>query len=547
MTGARPLIIAWLLLLTAALTIGGLAIHLLRIQDQNLAVAATESQRQRLATAAESIGLAVIEARDTLSESLLALPADNLIDTLETWRLDNPLVRNVFVWQSGSGLLFPDPQKPTRDEEQAFVQRYFELFAGRADWSTPPPDEPTASGQVQARRELRDLAKSVAAEVASAPAMPAATGWLPWFWGDGLHLLVWADQPGGKRCGLEIEMAALLARLVTALPEPYEAHETLALLDDQGQAVHQRGAADLSNRQAMTMAVPIGSALPHWQLALYNDAEARPATQGVLLLGGLLTLVLVVAILLGGSLLLWQARRSLRDARRKTGFVANVSHELKTPLTTIRMYSEMLEEQTDIEPERRMRYLGIIGSESRRLTRLVNNLLDFSRLEQGRKQYHLQPVDLNALLERTLAGQSVPLAAHDMTLQLALPQPAIHCHTDGDAVEQVLLNLVDNAIKYAQEGKELAVTLTAEAEGVAIHVDDHGPGVPAGHAGKIFDMFHRVDASLTSHKPGTGLGLSIARQLLLDLGGDLTFQPRPGGGSRFTIRLPLSKGAGDNR
>lgn len=538
MTGARPLIIAWLLLLTAALSIGGLAIHLLRGQEQNLAIAAVEARRQGLAASAESISLAVTEARDTLVATLQTLPADSLIDTLETWRLDNPLVRNVFVWQPGRGLLHPDPLHPTRDEEKAFLQRYAELFSGQAGWSTPAADDPAASGQTRARRELRDLAKSLSAEVASVPVPTGATGWLPWFWGDGLHLLVWADQPDGRRCGLEIEMAALLSRLVTALPEPYESSETLALLDDHGRAVHQRGTADLSTRPVTAMAIPIGAALPHWQIALYQSVDAQPATQGVFVLGGLLTLVLVVAILLGGSLLLWQARRSLRDARRKSGFVANVSHELKTPLTTIRMYSEMLEEQAEIEPERQRRYLGIIGSEARRLTRLVNNLLDFSRLEQGHKQYHLQPLDLSQLVERTLAGQAVLLEAHEIQLQLTLPQTPVRCYTDSDAIEQALLNLVDNAVKYAAEGKALAVNMTRSERNIEIHIDDRGPGIPASHASQIFEMFHRVDNSLTSRKQGAGLGLSIARQLLRDLGGDLTYSPVDGGGSRFTLRLP---------
>jgi len=546
MTGARPLIIAWLLLLTAALAIGGLAIHLLRGQEQSLAVAAAETRRQSLAASAESISLAVAEARDTLAVTLQTLPADNLIDTLETWRLDNPLVRNVFVWQPGSGLLHPDPLYPTRDEERAFLQRYAELFAGQAVWSPPAADDPLISGQAQARRELRDLAKSLSAEVASAPGPTGATGWLPWFWGDGLHLLVWADQPDGRRYGLEIEMAALLSRLVTALPEPQEASETLALLDDHGRAVHQRGTADLSTRPVIAMATPIGAALPHWQIALYQDVDAQPATQGVLVLGGLLTLVLVVAILLGGSLLLWQARRSLRDARRKTSFVANVSHELKTPLTTIRMYSEMLEEQAEIEPERQRRYLGVISSEARRLTRLVNNLLDFSRLEQGHKQYHLQPVNLAQLVEHTLAGQSVLLEANEIQLELILPQNPVTCHTDSDAVEQSLLNLIDNAVKYAAEGKSLTVEMTTSGPNIEIHIDDRGPGIPASHAAQIFEMFHRVDNSLTTRKQGAGLGLSIARQLLRDLGGDLTFSPVVGGGSRFTLRLPGDRETGDN-
>ncbi len=552
MTGTRIPIIAWTLLLIAALAIGTLALYLLQGEQQRLEATGIETRRERLAAVAGTVDLTVTESREALSTRLRELPGPDLIDTLELWRLDNPLIRNVFVWSPDQGLVFPEPTQPTSGEESAFLLRYAGLFSGQARWTVFSEEITPASDQIQARRELTKLAKSLPTS-ASAPAESAGAtsdirdnGWLPWFWEEGLHLLLWAERSDGRRFGIELEMAALLARLVTVLPQPQSPHETWALLNDRGEVVHQRGPEDLSTGQKPTMSVAVGNSLPHWQIGFYSTGEAKPAGQSLLLLGGLLTAILVIAIMLGGSLLLWQARRSLHDARRKTTFVSNVSHELKTPLTTIRMYAEMLEED-ERRCDKSQRYLAVISSEAQRLTRLVNNLLDFSRLEQGKKKYHQQQVDLRALISQCLTTQNLRLHEAGLALDLQLPTTHLSIETDSDALEQVLLNLIDNAVKYAASGDELQLTLIQDNGQVMIQVADRGPGIPNSHSQRIFEIFHRVDSSLTTDQQGCGLGLSIARQLVRDLGGELTYAARDGGGACFTISLPKSRPKeGDN-
>lgn len=531
-------ILAWLLLIVSAMAIGGLALSLLGDARRSLDQEERETRRNRLGTVAEAIDLAVSEARSSLTGTLAGLPQADLAGALDAWRLENPLVRNVFVWSPSEGLVFPGVEAVS-GEEADFRRRYAALFEGRSAWQTPLEETPVVTGLQKVRRELYELAQSAAPTEPRADRVAAMkTGWLPWYWEDGLHLLLWAERQDGQRFGLEIEMAALLARLVTVLPSPHDPLETLALLDDRRRVVHQSGDADPEQLVRAELAVPVSASLPHWQVILHRAGAESAAAEGLMLVGGLLTGVLVVAILLGGSLLLWQARQSQRDARRKTGFVANVSHELKTPLTTIRMYAEMLEETPDTAPERRHRYLQTIGSESRRLTRLVNNLLDFSRLEQGRKRYRREAINLRQLVERVLAGQTMRLneAGVELTVDLALTEPAVV--TDSDALEQVLLNLVDNVLKYAAAGGELHVALVPAGDRIELRVSDRGPGVPSDHAERVFDMFHRVDESLTTTQQGCGLGLSIARQMLRDLGGDLTYRTRDGGGACFVISLP---------
>ena len=546
MKRSHRIIGAWLLLLIPTLLIGALALRLLRNEQQFLTESTLNAHRQRTASIAESLDLAVAEVKDSLLDSLRELPSDNLEQSLENWRLGNPLVRNVFIW-SDDGLILPDPKSPPTAEADSFVTRSQALFAGRIPWQKPHPDGPQSTPPSPSidkefpyspRRELRKLAQRLNQ---TPPVVQGMSGWLPWFWEDGLYLLGWQeDAVSGRRYGLEVEMIALLSRLTPSLPQP-AAGEIYTLVDGQGRIVHRTGAGELTADTPLLAALPIGAQLPHWQLRVYALSGLTPTgDRSLLVLSTLLVGCFVASVLFGGSLLLWQAYRHMRDARRKTSFVSNVSHELKTPLTTIRMYAELLDEGRIEEAEKRRRYLQVIVSESQRLTRLVNNVLDFSRLEQKRKHYHLTSLPLNEVLKQVLDGQVVRLRQAGLELTYRLPDRPLNVQADRDAVEQVFLNLIDNAIKYAAHGGELVVELQGTENIAEVLIMDSGPGVPASEQKRIFQQFHRVDNDLTCNRPGCGLGLSIARRLLQDMHGSLRYHPRKGGGACFIMQLPLT-------
>jgi len=537
---------AWLLLLIPTLLIGSLALRLLRNEQQFLAESTLNINRQRTATIAESLNLVVAEVKDSLLDSLRELPSDDLEQRLENWRLGNPLIRNVFIW-SGNKLLLPDPESPSNAEAGAFINRYQALFSGRIPWQQPQTEVPqgTPSSAVidnktsySSRQELRKLAQRLDQVP---PVARGSSGWLSWFWEDGLYLLGWQeDTVSGLRYGLEIEMMALLSRLVPSLPEP-SAGEIYALIDGQGRIVARTGAGELTADMPLLASLPVGAQLPYWQLRIYALNGLDPAgDRGLLVLSTLLVGCFVAAMLFGGSLLLWQAYRHMRDARRKTSFVSNVSHELKTPLTTIRMYAELLDEGRIEETEKRHRYLRVIVSESQRLTRLVNNVLDFSRLEQKRKLFHLTTLHLNEVLIQVLDGQAVRLRQAGMNLTCHTSGLPLTVKADRDALEQVLLNLIDNAIKYAAQGGELVIELQQNEKTAEALIMDSGPGVPASQQKRIFQQFHRVDSDLTCNRPGCGLGLSIARRLLEGMHGSLRYRSREGGGACFIMQLPLA-------
>jgi len=551
------LIITWLLLLVPTLLMGLGALYLLKGEEARLAGSAMAAASDRISAIAGNIDLAIAEVKDGLVESLQSLPPASVIrqaDLLEDWKRSNPLVRNVFVWERGRGLQYPDPEKPSSDEEASFIRRYLPLFVNQSAWQEPESDAPAARAADQVssilleRKELRQLAKQapVAADSARAPAASAdavtgSSGWRPWFTDNRLHLLGWFDPDGSTtRVGVEVEMMALLSRLLGNFPIDPPYGETYVLVDGNGAIFHQVGPLEITPAMQSLASAPIAG-LPHWQVTAYANPEQGVADSGFFLVSFLLVGIFVVAILLGGSLLLWQAHRNQLDARQKTSFVSNVSHELKTPLTTIRMYAELLGEKRIDDADKQQNYLQTIIRESQRLTRLVNNVLDFSRLEQGRKEFSLAEVDLASLLHQVLDSQRVRIEDAGMQLVRNITAKGITIKSDRDALEQIILNLLDNAIKYAADGKCLVVELEGRPDRCKVHIKDCGPGIPAAHRQQVFDKFHRVDASLITRQQGSGLGLSIARQLAEGLGGTLTFSPNEGGGACFELTLPVER------
>jgi signal transduction histidine kinase len=371
----------------------------------------------------------------------------------------------------------------------------------------------------------------------------ASFGWIPWFAENRLYILGWVQKSTDSVIyGVELEVMALLSRLIMDFPPPDDVapNRVFALVDGNAGVLHQSGATPIEAGHTPESAVSLGPELPHWQVVVFHvgDAPLQEPGRSFLLLSGLLLAIFIIAILLGGGLLTWQALRYRKDSRRKTSFVSNVSHELKTPLTSIRMYAELLHEDRIKAPDKKRQYLRVIVDETRRLTRLVNNVLDFGRLEQGRKRYNVTALDMGRLLRDLWEVQSLQLEQCGLAADLVLPDEPPVVRVDRDAMEQVMLNILDNAVKYAAGGKALTVVLHRWENGCRIRVMDRGPGIPEGHRRKIFEQFHRVDDSLTAAKPGSGLGLSIARRLLTDMGGDLRFEPREGGGSAFIITIP---------
>jgi len=259
--------------------------------------------------------------------------------------------------------------------------------------------------------------------------------------------------------------------------------------------------------------------------------------QSFLILGGLSLLLAA-----GLGITYRNVSKEIALARLKSDFVSNVSHELRTPLSLIRLYAETLEMGRLKSPEKFQEYYQIIRKESERLTTLINNILDFSRIEAGRKEYDFRETDLRELVSNTLESYRYQIEQHGFTLEEKIdPVPPIR--VDREAMARSVVNLVNNALKYSQDHKYIGVNLYRENGSVKLEVIDHGIGIPNREQEKIFEKFYRVGDPLVHNTKGSGLGLSLVRHIAHAHGGEVSVDSTPGQGSKFTIELPLQESA----
>jgi signal transduction histidine kinase len=248
-------------------------------------------------------------------------------------------------------------------------------------------------------------------------------------------------------------------------------------------------------------------------------------------------------MLLAGLYLAYtNVRREVHLARLKSDFVANVSHELKTPLALIRLFAETLELGRVQGAEKAKQYYRIINKESQRLTQLINNILDFSRIEAGRKQYRLVRTDVARVVSEVLDAYRFPIEQQGFTLEVEMAEDLPEAEIDPEAIEQALLNLVNNSIKYSRDEKYIKLSVRHEAGKILVSVADKGIGVAKADQKKIFEKFYRAENTLVHETKGSGLGLALVQHIMEAHGGTVELESSPGKGSTFTLVIPAERG-----
>ncbi len=368
----------------------------------------------------------------------------------------------------------------------------------------------------------------------------ADSGIIPRIIEDKLRLLFWKKLPDGRVVGCVIDQKNFKDRILGVLPDLYSAVRILTVLDENGIPLIRPLEEAARDWRFPFVAREISAMLPHWEVAAYlTDPGMISSKAGTAIrIIWVLVFILFISIVSGGTLVLKSLHSEMALAKKKSTFVANVSHELKTPLTSIRMFAEMLKERRQPDADKQQKYLGLMVSETERLTRLINNVLDFSRREQGKKQYSMEEVNVIQVCRELVEGQRPRLENNGFVVNFSTDINEVSVEADGEALKQALLNLLSNAEKYSGDKKCIDVDIHHDNTQVSIEVKDKGTGISAGDAKKIFKEFYRADDTLTSRTKGTGLGLTIAQQIIKDHGGDLNYSPREGGGSVFRIALP---------
>ena len=365
---------------------------------------------------------------------------------------------------------------------------------------------------------------------------------------------------------------------------------TFVVLDNNGHQVftHQHSESDdnRSGKRYLAQA-QLDDVFPGWRVLLtYADASSFGWSKRIL---GLQTVLLGLALLLvvvGTAFTIRFSLRQMELSRLKSHFVSNITHELKTPLAAIRLYTETLQQGRVRDRGESQRFLGIIHRETVRLTALINNILDFARIEDGRRKYQFAPASVGDVVREVADAYAYQLRDRGSALQLDIEPNLPTTSIDRDAIGQAVLNLLDNAVKYSRDDKRIEVSVVSEltngangtsvasganvasgtnatsstnatngthstsAAGVAgkrdrwilVRVRDHGVGIPDAEHKRIFEAFYRIEKGLQHDVKGSGLGLAVVQHVAEAHGGRVEVESRPGEGSTFTLRLPAFGG-----
>jgi signal transduction histidine kinase len=483
---------------------------------------------------------------DRLEAFAAPLLADHRPETLRAALEREPLVRTIAVLDPKGSLVFPDPAAPSL-REQEFLQRSAALL--EEPWLPAMPEN----------GRYAELGR-----------------WQRFYWREGVQLLYWKPLPdSGGFLLLEIERSALMADLVWHLggaPLPGSSPSgaspsgaspsgaspsggggsphSVRLADELGRVFLSWGRAEPGGAETtdapVVSRVALSGALQGWQFSWSAPLSAVPGTADTRLFLGLFLGVAAAASAALALTLLRRLDRDIREAGQRVSFVNQVSHELKTPLTNIRLYAELLEERfAGADPgSQEARYLGIILRESARLGRLIHNVLTFARQKNGVGNgnpgsthiLHPRPLCPDTLVLSCLEGFKVSFAEKGMEVELDLHSPG-ELDLDGDVFEQILGNLLSNAEKYARQGGWVGISTAGEKDAVRVEVCDRGPGLPSQASVRAFQPFERFHTRHTDGVGGAGLGLAIARDLARRHGGDAGYQARAGGGACFHFIL----------
>ena len=314
----------------------------------------------------------------------------------------------------------------------------------------------------------------------------------------------------------------------------------VTISDENSHVLYSNGAAQNGNLFESNLDPPFSN----WKAAigLKNTNLDALARDSFLHSAGATVLVLVV-LLFGIAITIRATDREARLAQAKSNFVANVSHELKTPLSLLSLFSEILELGRVNDEEKKTEYYRIIRDESRRLNKMIDNILDFSKIEAGRKTYDFVHSDMAEVIENVLSSYRYQIVNSGFDVQTNMQDSLPSVLIDRDAMAQAISNLVDNAIKYSGEVKQLSIKTETLGSDLSIEIADRGIGIPRAEQAKIFEKFYRVGNGLVHDVKGSGLGLSLVKHIIEAHKGTISVESDVGNGSRFTILLPLARRA----
>ncbi len=443
------------------------------------------------------------------------------VEGLRGLNRSTPQVTQIFVLTPSGELLYPNPGSSLNGTEQSFLRQAAKMFTER--------DLQNAVTLAEAMVKHGDFAPSPESTDSQPLKMrlpliaQSSSGWFVWYWDRGLNLVYWQRRPSGHLVGASLERSRWISDVISVLPETEigftsvdPVMSSFRVVNAASETVYDWG-PDIREEAVPFCEIPVAAPLASWRLQCFVPGDQRLAGTGrsaiVTLATGLSAFTLTLVVL--AWLLYRDYARDIREATQQVSFVNQVSHELKTPLTNIRMYAELLERDLDAAEQevaaRPRQRLAVITSEAQRLTRLIGNVLTFAR--QKRKTLEPRPCDthVTALVRQIVDRFTPSLTEHGIVVKFEGTSEQ-SLKLDPDFVEQILGNLINNVERYALSGKSLIVRCVTTESRVRIDVIDAGPGIAAHQRAHVFRPFSRLSNDLRA-STGTGIGLSIARDL----------------------------------
>lgn len=483
--------------------------------------------------------LSFLQIEDFVSSANIGL-IRNVIDT-------DPFLEKVFILDPKRTLLFPQDTPIHSNAEREFAES-FSLVVNDPNTFRPKPENENrrsiSNGYRSRNRQDNSLlsirrsskindtiTSSVSASVNTSSAIE--TGWTTWDTGTSTDIYLWHRTSNKLVIGQKLSSAYWLSQLIARLPSGVDSgglnNASIRLVDKRQRTIYQWGDYPLSDGGSNNVsAKPISKEwltypLDGWRLEYYAPTKIDGGTKLFLFLFAFLSLITLMGV--GGRMVWNEYRREIRNAEQRVSFVNQVSHELKTPLTNICIYADMLESevtQDDMPDAQRVKkFTNVVTSESQRLGRLINNVLNFSRAQQQKISVHKSLASVDEVIKLTLDhfAPAFTTKGIDIDTQLGAHIPVM---LDSELLEQVLNNLFSNIEKYASDGGLATVVSSLNESHARILVSDAGQGIAGALKEKIFEPFERGSTSLVEGVSGTGIGLSIARDLCRLHGGDLT-------------------------
>jgi signal transduction histidine kinase len=534
----RLLIIFLLIVLLPLALITFLGLRLTRYEQQDVNRRLTLLLTDQLHTISTRVAELMEQRRLQILKILSSTRPDP--DALRTLTYENPYLSQVFLLRRDGSILYPNPRGDITKDEFAFLQRAQEILSYDNLIGQSSIDK-RASAVTRTPPPASDKNGSRQAEISQVP-QQTDSSWYVWFWGQGLQTILWQRLPNGDMIGAELDRARLLADIIGVLPEEgastdFGLQGRIILCDAADKSIYQWGRYEPPKNAAALAQIPLGSPLSSWRLKYYLAPDYARSFQGkaaYLALAISITAATLALILLA-VYFYRENTRQIQLAGKRVTFVNQVSHELKTPLTNIRMYAELLQDTPPEDLSKTRKYLSIIVDESHRLTRLIANILSFSKSQRDKLKLRFTPVIVDDVIQSVLDNFKASFEKRDIAAEFdaAAPDPVL---ADPDAIAQILGNLLSNVEKYAASGRYVKVTSRHTDATTRITVADKGPGIPSNMSDKIFQPFQRISNKLTDGVSGTGIGLTISRQIARLHGGDTILQ-KTETGAAFEVTL----------